>query len=121
MEVLSWNFERRKRYLETFNQGKTKMFRARGMLVGCTGAGKTTLLERLKGKSAMQQPLATTLGLEIHKNVFEIVSGKMEGVLFSLEYALFNPTKGCLLLPVRNIILYGRELPPQFYPFIFYS
>ncbi|XP_062568003.1 probable serine/threonine-protein kinase pats1 [Saccostrea cucullata] len=44
------------------------------MIVGCTGAGKTTLLRRLQreNKEENKQPTETTVGLDIHEDLFEI-------------------------------------------------
>ncbi|XP_056015275.1 uncharacterized protein LOC125656640 [Ostrea edulis] len=77
LEVLSWDIGGRRRYLETIKMGKKKMYRARGMLVGCTGAGKTTLLQRLQSRHTTQTT-ETTKGLEIHENLFEIVSDTLK-------------------------------------------
>jgi adenylate kinase len=74
LEMLSWNIDRRRRYVETIKQGKKKMHRARGMLVGCTGAGKTTVLKKLQKEHETHENTMTTFGLEIHENVFEITS-----------------------------------------------
>lgn len=85
LEVLSWDIGGRRRYLETIKMGKKKMYRARGMLVGCTGAGKTTLLQRLQSRHTTQTT-ETTKGLEIHENLFEIVSDTLKGmVLHSIK------------------------------------
>jgi hypothetical protein len=82
LEVLNWNLERRQRYKENIKLGKQKMYRARGMLVGCTGAGKTTL-RKLQRSSVTDQeePTETTLGLELHTNLFEIVENTLKGYL----------------------------------------
>ncbi|XP_062613893.1 uncharacterized protein LOC134275644 [Saccostrea cucullata] len=38
-----------KNFLDNLKKGKTAMYHATGMLIGCAGSGKTTLLGRLKG------------------------------------------------------------------------
>ncbi|XP_061195146.1 uncharacterized protein LOC133203371 [Saccostrea echinata] len=48
-EILGWDIHARERFVKNFKQKRVKMFRARGMIVGCAGAGKTTLLRRLHG------------------------------------------------------------------------
>ncbi|XP_062620932.1 uncharacterized protein LOC134282544 [Saccostrea cucullata] len=73
-EVLRWNMEARKRFVKISNQGSVNMCRARGMIVGCAGAGKSTLLRRLQreNKEENKQPTETTIGLDIHEDLFEI-------------------------------------------------
>ena len=43
------------------------------MIVGCAGAGKTTLLRRLQkqGLAELKQ-VKSTVGLEVHEDIFEI-------------------------------------------------
>ncbi|XP_062576896.1 uncharacterized protein LOC134238800 [Saccostrea cucullata] len=48
MEVLEWDYEARRRYVDCLKKGTQMVHRARAMIVGCAGAGKTTLLERLQ-------------------------------------------------------------------------
>jgi GTPase SAR1 family protein len=44
------------------------------MIVGCAGAGKSTLLKRLqKGSLDELKQVQSTVGLEVHEDVFEIV------------------------------------------------
>ncbi|XP_062612034.1 uncharacterized protein LOC134273839, partial [Saccostrea cucullata] len=73
-EVLRWDIEARKRFVKISSQGSVNMCRARGMIVGCAGAGKTTLLRRLQreNKEGNEQPTETTVGLDIHEDLFEI-------------------------------------------------
>ncbi|XP_062569835.1 uncharacterized protein LOC134231895 [Saccostrea cucullata] len=73
-EVLFWDIEARKRFVKISSQGSVNMCRARGMIVGCAGAGKTTLLRRLQreNKEENKQPTETTVGLDIHEDLFEI-------------------------------------------------
>ncbi|XP_062610254.1 uncharacterized protein LOC134272035 [Saccostrea cucullata] len=73
-EVLRWDMEARKRFVKISSQGSVNMCRARGMIVGCAGAGKTTLLRRLQreNKEENKQPTETTVGLDIHEDLFEI-------------------------------------------------
>ncbi|XP_062620446.1 uncharacterized protein LOC134282024 [Saccostrea cucullata] len=73
-EVLRWDIEARKRFVNISSQGSVNMCRARGMIVGCAGAGKTTLLRRLQreNKEENKQPTETTVGLDIHEDLFEI-------------------------------------------------
>ncbi|XP_062608122.1 probable serine/threonine-protein kinase roco5 [Saccostrea cucullata] len=80
-EVLQWELDARKRYLEYLKKGKTPIFRARAMIVGCAGAGKTTLLERLQKKSMKDiQKIESTVGLDVHNDIFEVLEkeGKLE-------------------------------------------
>ncbi|XP_061192300.1 uncharacterized protein LOC133200529 [Saccostrea echinata] len=73
-EILYWDIDARKRFVQISSQDSVNMCRARGMIVGCTGAGKTTLLRRLqtKNKEESIQPTETTVGLDIHEDLFEI-------------------------------------------------
>ncbi|XP_062603570.1 leucine-rich repeat serine/threonine-protein kinase 2-like, partial [Saccostrea cucullata] len=50
------------------------MRRARGLIVGCAGAGKTTLLRQLQRTQTSHCPCSTetTIGLEIHEDLFEV-------------------------------------------------
>ncbi|XP_062603600.1 uncharacterized protein LOC134265406 isoform X2 [Saccostrea cucullata] len=72
--VLSWDLTAKKRFIEISKQGRKNMCRARGMIVGCAGAGKTTLLRQLQRKqtSDSQSSTKTTIGLEIHEDLFEV-------------------------------------------------
>ncbi|XP_062610252.1 uncharacterized protein LOC134272033 [Saccostrea cucullata] len=73
-EILYWDIDARKRFVKISSQGSVNMCRARGMIVGCAGAGKTTLLRRLQreNKEENKQPTETTVGLDIHEDLFEI-------------------------------------------------
>ncbi|XP_062600816.1 probable serine/threonine-protein kinase pats1 [Saccostrea cucullata] len=62
------------------------MFRARGMIVGCAGAGKTTLLRKLqRNYQEDNQPTETTVGLEVHEDLFEIKDGTLYDFIDSEE------------------------------------
>ncbi|XP_062583923.1 uncharacterized protein LOC134245663 isoform X2 [Saccostrea cucullata] len=79
-EVLSWNLDQRQRFVKHFKDGNIEMYRARGMIVGCAGAGKTTLLRRLqrRDRNDLQRETKTTIGLEVHDNIFLIDSDTLE-------------------------------------------
>ncbi|XP_061193211.1 uncharacterized protein LOC133201424 [Saccostrea echinata] len=77
-EILKWDTNARKRFAESLRHGRVEMFRARGMIVGCAGAGKTTLLRKLQRKHTKEnQTTETTLGLEVHEDLFEIKDGTL--------------------------------------------
>ncbi|XP_062598980.1 probable serine/threonine-protein kinase pats1 [Saccostrea cucullata] len=72
-EILTWDLSARKRFVESLRHGRVQMFRGRGMIVGCAGAGKTTLLRKLQRRHTEEnQPTETTIGLEVHEDLFEI-------------------------------------------------
>ncbi|XP_062620756.1 uncharacterized protein LOC134282373 [Saccostrea cucullata] len=74
-EVLKWDLEERKRFVDKMNKDTVHMYRARCLLVGCTGAGKTTVLRNLKrkkGGEATDQPTESTIGLDVHQDLFLI-------------------------------------------------
>ncbi|XP_061195041.1 probable serine/threonine-protein kinase pats1 [Saccostrea echinata] len=72
-EILKWDLSARKRFVESLRHGRVEMFRARGMIVGCAGAGKTTLLRKLQRKYTEENKATeTTVGLEVHEDLFEI-------------------------------------------------
>lgn len=81
LEVMSWSDEARRRFVDNFRKGSIEMFRARGMIVGCAGAGKTTILRRLQRNQTedLDTNTKTTIGLEVHNDIFEIVSDNLEG------------------------------------------
>ncbi|XP_062587468.1 uncharacterized protein LOC134249134, partial [Saccostrea cucullata] len=90
-EVLQWDLDARSRYLEYLKKGKTPIYRARAMIVGCVGAGKTTLLERLQGKSLEDiQKITSTVGLDVHNDIFEVLEneGKLEVAVRKCEPAI---------------------------------
>ncbi|XP_062582878.1 uncharacterized protein LOC134244637 [Saccostrea cucullata] len=90
-EVLQWDLDARSRYLEYLDKGKTPIYRARAMIVGCAGAGKTTLLERLQGKSLEDiQKIKSTVGLDVHNDIFEVLEneGKLEVAVRKCEPAI---------------------------------
>ncbi|XP_056015201.1 uncharacterized protein LOC130046575 isoform X2 [Ostrea edulis] len=80
IEVMSWSDEARRRFVDNFRKGSIEMFRARGMIVGCAGAGKTTILKRLQRNQTedLNTNTKTTIGLEVHNDIFEIVSDNLE-------------------------------------------
>ncbi|XP_061192140.1 probable serine/threonine-protein kinase pats1 [Saccostrea echinata] len=74
-----WDQEARKRYTEYANKGTETIHHARGMIVGCAGAGKTTLLKRLlRCSEAEIRNVESTVGLEVHEEVFEICNGVLK-------------------------------------------
>ncbi|XP_062610388.1 uncharacterized protein LOC134272154 [Saccostrea cucullata] len=88
-EILKWDLSARERFAESLRQGKVKMFRARGMIVGCAGAGKTTLLRKLQRKYREDnQSTETTVGLEVYEDLFEIKDGTLHD--FSVNAEDFN-------------------------------
>ncbi|XP_062620661.1 uncharacterized protein LOC134282256 [Saccostrea cucullata] len=73
VEVLHWNEQARKRYVEYTKKGTWAVHQARGMIVGCAGAGKTTLLRRLLRCSEEEiMNTETTEEIEVHEEIFEI-------------------------------------------------
>ncbi|XP_062568058.1 probable serine/threonine-protein kinase pats1 isoform X1 [Saccostrea cucullata] len=78
-EVLQWDREARERYVGYIKRGTQTVHHARGMIVGCAGAGKTTLLQRLLNPEEKEIPkVRTTVGLEVHEEIFEICDGKLK-------------------------------------------
>ncbi|XP_061195125.1 uncharacterized protein LOC133203344 [Saccostrea echinata] len=72
-EILDWDYDARYRYVECAKKGTQSTHRARAMIVGCAGAGKTTLLKRLQKKSLAElRILRSTVGLEVHEDIFEV-------------------------------------------------
>ncbi|XP_062613760.1 probable serine/threonine-protein kinase pats1 isoform X2 [Saccostrea cucullata] len=61
-------------FIENLKKGKTTMYHASGMIVGCAGSGKTTLLERLKGidLEEIKKNISSTRGVDIHTDVFDV-------------------------------------------------
>lgn len=98
---MSWDIDKRRRYTTRIAQeGKKKMYRARGMIVGCTGAGKTTLLKKLQrtDTTAKHQPTETTSGLEIHEHLFQILSDRLDGIpLFFCHFISINQVLNCFI------------------------
>ncbi|XP_062598536.1 uncharacterized protein LOC134259928 [Saccostrea cucullata] len=77
-EILKWDLSSRERFVESLRHGRIEMFRARGMIVGCAGAGKTTLLRKLQRKYTKDhQPTETTIGLQVHEDLFEVKDGTL--------------------------------------------
>ncbi|XP_062620036.1 uncharacterized protein LOC134281618 [Saccostrea cucullata] len=78
-EILREDIDARERFLKNFKEENVKMFRARGMIVGCAGAGKTTLLSKLHGGGITDEdePTETTIGLEVHEDLFTIKEKKL--------------------------------------------
>ncbi|XP_062566925.1 uncharacterized protein LOC134229234 [Saccostrea cucullata] len=90
-EVLQWDLDARIRYLEYLRKGKTLIYRARAMIVGCAGAGKTTLLERLQGTSLEDiQKIKSTVGLDVHNDIFVVLEkeGKLEVAMRKCDPAI---------------------------------
>ncbi|XP_056015202.1 uncharacterized protein LOC130052939 [Ostrea edulis] len=80
-EVIKWDIDARRRYVKSSKeQGRKKLYCARGMLVGCAGAGKTTLLRKMQNRETPDEdrPTETTVGLEVHEDLFEIESGTLK-------------------------------------------
>ncbi|XP_062604103.1 probable serine/threonine-protein kinase pats1 [Saccostrea cucullata] len=78
-EILRWDKDARCRYVECAKKGTQTIHRARAMIVGCAGAGKTTLLKRLQKRSLHElQQVQSTIGLEVHEEVFEIAEDKAD-------------------------------------------
>ncbi|XP_062613439.1 uncharacterized protein LOC134275196 [Saccostrea cucullata] len=76
-EILYWDYDARCRYIECAKKGTQTIHRARAMIVGCAGAGKTTLLKRLQKRSLDElQQVQSTIGLEVHEDIFEISEDK---------------------------------------------
>lgn len=74
LEILYWDYAARSRYAECVKKGTQTIHRARTMIVGCAGAGKTTLLKRLQKRSLAElKRVQSTIGLEVHEDVFEIL------------------------------------------------
>ncbi|XP_062579273.1 uncharacterized protein LOC134241223, partial [Saccostrea cucullata] len=63
-----------KNFTENLKKGRTRMYHASGMIIGCAGSGKTTLLERLKGTdlAEIKQSVNSTRGVQIHTDVFNV-------------------------------------------------
>ncbi|XP_062574805.1 uncharacterized protein LOC134236647 [Saccostrea cucullata] len=75
-----------KNFIENLKKGKTTMYHASGMIIGCAGSGKTTLLERLKGidLEEIKKNISSTRGVDIHTDVFD-VKDSIQGILCSLS------------------------------------
>ncbi|XP_062573873.1 uncharacterized protein LOC134235743 [Saccostrea cucullata] len=63
-----------KNFIENLKKGKTMMYHASGMIIGCAGSGKTTLLQRLQGINLkeIKKNTSSTRGVDIHTDVFEV-------------------------------------------------
>ncbi|XP_061190973.1 uncharacterized protein LOC133199113 [Saccostrea echinata] len=61
-------------FIQNLKKGKTTMYHASGMIIGCAGSGKTTLLERLKGidLEEIKENISSTRGVDIHTDVFDV-------------------------------------------------
>jgi GTPase SAR1 family protein len=74
LEILDWDYAARSRYAKCVKKGTQTIHRARAMIVGCAGAGKSTLLKRLQRRSLEEvNQIQSTVGLEVHEDIFEIV------------------------------------------------
>ena len=73
-----------KNFIENLKKGKTTMYHASGMIIGCAGSGKTTLLERLKGidLEKIKKNIRSTRGVDIHTDVFD-VKESIQGIFSS--------------------------------------
>ncbi|XP_062604134.1 uncharacterized protein LOC134265950, partial [Saccostrea cucullata] len=131
-EVLRWDIHARRRFLKNIKEENVKMFRARGMIVGCAGAGKTTLLRKLHERTRKHKnraraekrtlrrkfqrrnktdkdstgsenafllkqrhkaegtnedkPTESTVGLEVHEDLFVIEDSKLKGYSLLFTY-----------------------------------
>lgn len=73
MEILRWKIASKERYMRLLSKDGVVLKQARAMIVGCAGAGKTTLLERIKGtNSSNLDSVSSTVGLEVHENLFKV-------------------------------------------------
>ncbi|XP_056015153.1 uncharacterized protein LOC125677494 isoform X2 [Ostrea edulis] len=91
-EVMKWDIDARRRYVKSSKeQGRKKLYCARGMLVGCAGAGKTTLLRKLQNRETADRPTETTVGLEVHEDLLEIESGTLKN--YKGESSVFHSDK----------------------------
>ncbi|XP_062587784.1 uncharacterized protein LOC134249448 [Saccostrea cucullata] len=63
-----------KNFIANLKKGKTTLYHASGMIVGCAGSGKTTLLQRLKGINLeeIKKHISSTRGVDIHNDVFDV-------------------------------------------------
>jgi replication-associated recombination protein RarA len=62
-----------------------------GILVGCAEAGKTTLLRRLLGQTQDEvEDTESTRGLEVHRHIFNIKNGNLEGKSTYVFNSLFS-------------------------------
>ncbi|XP_061180613.1 uncharacterized protein LOC133189227 [Saccostrea echinata] len=82
-EILRWEYDQRRKFLESIREESIAMFRGRAMIVGCVGAGKTTFLRRLQSKWSLEDLYTTesTVGLEVYHNLFLIVDGEDQRLL----------------------------------------
>ncbi|XP_062580657.1 uncharacterized protein LOC134242573, partial [Saccostrea cucullata] len=74
MQVIMRGDDSVKNFLENLKKGKTTMYHATGMLIGCAGSGKTTLLGRLKGIDLddILNNTRSTRGIDIQTDVFDV-------------------------------------------------
>ncbi|XP_061171151.1 uncharacterized protein LOC133180701 [Saccostrea echinata] len=74
MQVIMRGDDSVKNFLENLKKGKTTMYHATGMLIGCGGSGKTTLLGRLKGIDVKDilNNTRSTRGIDIQSDVFDV-------------------------------------------------
>ncbi|XP_062600644.1 uncharacterized protein LOC134262283, partial [Saccostrea cucullata] len=101
-EVLEWDVAARSSYVDCALKGTRTIHRARAMLVGCAGAGKTTLLNRLQKKSFKEiKEIQSTVGLEVHEDIFERDSKKQcSKSVFISDINDATDTDGKLLLSI---------------------
>ncbi|XP_061171149.1 uncharacterized protein LOC133180698 [Saccostrea echinata] len=74
MQVIMRGDDSVKNFLENLKKGKTTMYHATGMLIGCGGSGKTTLLGRLKGihMEDILKNTRSTRGIDVQTDVFDV-------------------------------------------------
>ncbi|XP_062571001.1 uncharacterized protein LOC134233017, partial [Saccostrea cucullata] len=77
MPILMRGEESVKTFIENLKKGKTTMYHASGMIIGCAGSGKSTLLERLKGIDLKEilESSKSTRGIDVQADIFD-VTGK---------------------------------------------
>ncbi|XP_061193809.1 uncharacterized protein LOC133202049 [Saccostrea echinata] len=61
-------------FIKNLKKGKTVMYHASGMIIGCAGSGKSTLLGRLKGIDLEEilKNTTSTRGIEVQTDVFDV-------------------------------------------------
>ncbi|XP_061193737.1 uncharacterized protein LOC133201966, partial [Saccostrea echinata] len=74
MQIIMRGDKTVKNYIENLRKGRTMMYHASGMIVGCAGSGKTTLLERLKGIDLKEilKNTKSTRGIDVHYDIFDV-------------------------------------------------
>ncbi|XP_062613226.1 uncharacterized protein LOC134275003, partial [Saccostrea cucullata] len=87
-----------KNFIENLKKGKTTMYHASGMIIGCAGSGKTTLLERLKGidLEEIKKNISSTRGVDIHTDVFD-VKDSIQGIILYSLFSLILMNNYCMM------------------------